>query len=394
MDDFESLSGALDGWFEVDWTELPAPLQERVRKDFFPMSWDQLAPDQRRYVAGQWDQKHDPALVPERQRAWDLVCESFELEAQIERWQSVATPTAKDLDIKEAKLLDLRRALQRVQSRLRGEKAAALPNRSERTHAPRVPEKGSRYIAYPAALARLRTRLNATPEEMAAWIYAGSQDSGLAAYVNANELDPPPRFHFPDAGLAQAGEGHDYVSPMMGCWFLADEIEEFQPLERYIIGRDLIARWSKVIGLNPAAYIRAKISESRLLDAHPIYGATQGTFPEEADFPPMELGLHRVSEVEAIEQEDFGSGGPSNAMPGSTENRRQRVRERVSALRNAGAKAFLKTVAKEEGLSVSRIKQLLDDGAGKRSALKPPATWIAPISQRDRSSWGKKKRQT
>ena len=45
----------------------------------------------------------------------------------------------------------------------------------------------------------------------------------------------------------------------------------------------------------------------------------------------------------------------------SAEQRRERIRKRVDELKTKGVKAFLKTVAEEEGLSISRIKQLLQD---------------------------------
>jgi hypothetical protein len=393
VDDFESLSHALDGWFDADLDALPAALRDRVLQDFFPLAWEQLSPKQRLRVAAQWDQQHDPALEGERHRAWDLVSEMSGLKGQIEQWKSVSAPTAKDLDIKEAKLVELRQSLARVEAQMRGVGTGVPVAATHLRGGSQTAGKGVRYLAYPAALAQLRGRLNATPEELAAWIFMGPKVDGLAAFLNANELDPPPRFHFPLGNPTRLGEDHDYLAPMMACWFRVDEIERFQPTERYMVGRDLIARWSKVSGIDSAAYIRAKIQESRLLDAHPIYGGTRGTFPDDEGFPPMELGLFRVSDIEAVESEDFGPAAPPEPRPESAEQRRLRVRRRVEALRAAGAKAFLQTVAAEEGVSPSRIKQLLDD---KKEKLKPkaPASWIPPVLTRDRASLGKRKRQT
>jgi len=45
----------------------------------------------------------------------------------------------------------------------------------------------------------------------------------------------------------------------------------------------------------------------------------------------------------------------------SSEQRRERIRKRVDELKAKGVKAFLKTVAEEEGVGISRIKQLLQD---------------------------------
>jgi hypothetical protein len=68
------------------------------------------------------------------------------------------------------------------------------------------PTQTVRYIAYPKAMHQLAARLGATPEELAAWVWVGPGQGGIAAYVNANELDPPPRFHFGFGG------NDDYVS--------------------------------------------------------------------------------------------------------------------------------------------------------------------------------------
>lgn len=45
----------------------------------------------------------------------------------------------------------------------------------------------------------------------------------------------------------------------------------------------------------------------------------------------------------------------------SAEQRRDRIKKRINELKSKGVKAFLKTVAEEEGLSTSRIKQLIQD---------------------------------
>lgn len=197
--------------------------------------------------------------------------------------------------------------------RLDGESAASAPS-------PCAPVQ---YVAYPKVMHQLAQRLGATPEELAAWVYAGPKDGGITAYLNANELDPPPRFHY-----TTGSDNQDYVAPLMACWFRADEIDQFEPAERYITGHALIARWGKHPGLHAVAFIHAKIAESRLLDIHPIYGGTQGTFSEHADFPLLTTGLFVLSHVEKIEVEDFAAdverGEPSttNGQPTSVDGAR------------------------------------------------------------------------
>ncbi|OLP05880.1 hypothetical protein [Rhodoferax antarcticus] len=162
------------------------------------------------------------------------------------------------------------------------------------------PTVSARYIAYPNAMHQLTRRLGATPEELAAWIWLGPKDGGLAAYLNANELVPPPRFFY-----ATGSDTHDYIAPLMACWFREEDINQFDPADRYIAGAALIERWSKQPGLQAVAFIQAKIPESRLLDIHPIYGGTRGTFSEHPDWPSLESGLFPLSHVQQIETEDF-----------------------------------------------------------------------------------------
>ena len=96
------------------------------------------------------------------------------------------------------------------------------------------PASPVRYIAYPKAMGLLAKRLGATPEELAAWVFYGREIGGLAAFLNGNELDPPPPFGY--CLCVNAGNYSDYISPLMGCWFREDEIAQFEPAERYITG--------------------------------------------------------------------------------------------------------------------------------------------------------------
>lgn len=161
------------------------------------------------------------------------------------------------------------------------------------------------YVPYPKAMDQLAHRLGATHEEMAAWIWMGPELGGLAAYLNANEFDHPPRFSFPTAEGSRPS--FDFVSPLMQCWLRADEVARFDPAERFITGRGLIERWSGRLDLLPEGFVLAKIAESRLSDLHPLSGTTRGTWTEEDKdyFPPLSSALFRLSEVKQIEREDF-----------------------------------------------------------------------------------------
>lgn len=156
------------------------------------------------------------------------------------------------------------------------------------------------YIAYPEAMKTLADRLGATPGELAMWLLTGPDSGGIAAYLNANELDPPPRFHIENY------LGKDYVSLLMSCWFRQDDIEKFDPADRYITGAALIKRWGNQLGpdLCPEAFILAKIAESRLEDMHPTFGVTQGTFRDDPFYPTLLEALFAIKDIELVEAED------------------------------------------------------------------------------------------
>jgi len=188
-----------------------------------------------------------------------------------------------------------------------------------------------RYVPYPRALRRLRERLDATPEELAAWVFMGPTDGGIAAYVSANEAngsEQPPRFFFEN----HPGEG--YVAALMPCWFRANDIESFEPAERFITGEALIARWATQPGIVPEAFIQAKIEESRLIDLHPTCGQAGAACQDGADDPPLEDGLFSLADIRAIECEDFGSPleeDMQNPPVGSAEWRSQNAKAAADA---------------------------------------------------------------
>lgn len=159
-----------------------------------------------------------------------------ELKAQIAQWEAAAAPTAGELALRETRLKELRQELARTVLRERQARGDYYPQRKPleaENEASSISQRSPvQYVAYPKAMAQLRKRLDATPEELAAWVWLGPKIGGLSAFVNANELDPPPRFHF---GLGDGrGNDHDYVSPLMACWFVTDEIDWFEPTNRYI----------------------------------------------------------------------------------------------------------------------------------------------------------------
>ena len=316
-EEFESLTLALEAWFDQALDALPDKLRRRVESEFLP-PWDALAPAQRRAVAIQTDYQSDPVTLADRRLWWDFCQKMDAIKQQIAEWEVAPAPTASDLALKEARLKELRQELARMASQERQMGGDYYPVRARFADAneapPTPPASPVRYIAYPKAMKLLTKRLGATPEELAAWVFIGQEDGGLAAFRNANELDPPRKFYF-DPG---SGNDFDYLSPLMACWFKEDDISAFEPADRYITGKALIERWSKQPGIQAKAFIRAKIEESRLMDMHPITGLTRGSNPEDTSCPPLELALFETAYVEAIEAEDFGvdeDRGKSADMP-------------------------------------------------------------------------------
>lgn len=301
--EFESLTLALDDCFDKNLEDLPKDLRQRVERDFFPFSWDGLSADQRHSRALQWDSQHDPATENERQYWWNYFTRLHDLQDQVEQWQSTKTPTASDLAEKESRLKELQQEIDRMKVQQRQEVGDYTPER-KRLDGDKRETPTTDFIAYPKAMKILREKWMATQEELAIWIFLGPEKGGIAAYKNANELTPPPRFYF------AYWQNEDYLPALMYCWFQRDDIERFEPADRYITGTELIERWSKYPGILPKPFIIAKIEESRLIDYHPTFGGTQGTFDEQKNFPSLETGLFPISQIERIEAEDELDSAP------------------------------------------------------------------------------------
>ncbi len=297
MSDFDSLTWAFEGWFDKPLCDLPDALRPRVEQEFSPMPWDSLSADQRRIGALQLDYQHDPATRQDQQFGWDFLQREEALKQQVVQWEAVATPTAGELAHKETRLEELHQELLRMELQQRQARGDYYPERKS-LDADKVPAPPPDYIAYPKAMKTLTDRLGATPEELAAWIFMGPDTGGIVAYRNANELNPPPRFYF-DYFM-----GEDYLSPLMACWFRQDDVNRFDPADRYITGAALIERWSKHPAIQPEAYIRAKIAESRLLDIHPTFGGTRGIHDDDTDLPPLSAGLFAMNHIVRVEAED------------------------------------------------------------------------------------------
>lgn len=109
MNNFNSLTKALEDWFDTPLCDLPDELRYRVEDEFSPMPWDQLSPSDRREICEQVDSYDDPSLEARRQHYYELADIVTELEAAIAEWESKRTPTALDQDVKERRLQELKK---------------------------------------------------------------------------------------------------------------------------------------------------------------------------------------------------------------------------------------------------------------------------------------------
>ncbi|MBW7902936.1 MAG: hypothetical protein H3C26_15750 [Rhodocyclaceae bacterium] len=218
----------------------------------------------------------------------------------------------------------------------------------------------TRYLPYLKAQDILHKRINATVEDMVGWVWCGPEDGGLAAYLNANELDPPPRFYFqyggPDSGL-------NYMAELLGCWFLASDLEEFSPISRFISGAVLRDRWVPLLGSADAVvnFIATKERESRILPFHPLTGETNISGGDY--MPDWTTALFVLSHVKAIEAEEF----PADALPNqtsvasATNNETPRDRRiRIASMRKNGMSGA--EIGRLEGISVSMANRLAAEG--------------------------------
>ena len=226
------------------------------------------------------------------------------IKRRIKAWRSVAIPRANKRTPSQTYLFDLKQTrLAEFEEELAGMKEHGSTD-SAKGGTFISPDFKAHFLAYPEAMRMLDQRLDATKDELAAWVWTGE----IAAYLNVNGMEPPLHFHY-DAGYVK---NFDYIAPLTPCWFIKEEITRFEPGERYKTGSELIERWEKRAGTcldttpEIEAYIQAKASESRLSAFHPCFGVIQKSFPGDDTYPPLESELFVLSQIEAIEAEDFG----------------------------------------------------------------------------------------
>lgn len=257
---------------------------------------------------------------PGGKKYWNLLCRKNEIKrelAELETMHHDGKPSEKEsLQRQKTELLVEKNTVEKKISRI---------NRQDVIGSKVTVPVNDSYIPYFKVLRKFQDKYDVSPEELAAWIYAGPECGGLNAYINANELDPPPRFEF------DVFSDDDYLDQIVTSWFSLDEVENYIPEERYITGQILINRWQKHFGKQVISFIRAKIAESRLLDFNPITGTTAWTGDD--SYPPMETALFTLSHVQDIEIIDGISSELVNNEPkvGTPEWRKQNAKKAADA---------------------------------------------------------------
>lgn len=388
---FENLTLALEAWFDQALDALPDAIRHRVQGQL-SVPWNLLTSTQRRAAAMKWDHQNDPATKRDREFWLDLIARKLAFRQRIYECEAGVTPAVRDLAQKEDTLKDLRKEFATLKERQRQSSVdyysyfAQTPPTVVDQAPTKKPGASILYIAYPKAIALLANRLDATPAELAAWVWKGPKRGGIAAYRKGDLLDPPQRFRYHLDNSADS----DYLSLLMAAWFNEVDIAHFEPVDRYITGEALIERWSQQMGLQTDAFVRAKISESRLMDAHPIFDVTQGTYPERPAFPPLTSGLFLLAEVEEIEAEDFACihEGSESACSSCQPVNAWRIKNHFAVRRDSSAndKWWIKMMrdAKRNGLTECRVGDVKTGPGGSMWQPHLVAAWLV-----DRQSKGR-----
>ena len=122
-------------------------------------------------------------------------------------------------------------------------------------------------VDYAEALNYLSHRLQATPDEIAEWI-AIKELNAFKKQAGNDKLKP---FNF---ALPKYTGRDDYKGLLTWLFFLRDEIEQFEPVNRFISRAALVERWTRLCGDKENALIHIEDGgrESGLFEYHPIGG--------------------------------------------------------------------------------------------------------------------------
>jgi hypothetical protein len=301
MTPFIPLEKALESWFDKFLFELPPSLKRRVTASL-PIAalWDDLPSEQRRAVARYQDFLHDPQLFDFNEFWFNFYARNRELEHELADWQRTATPTASDMQLRQGNIARLEQELvqrQHLEKALLYRRFPHHERSGDDNDYPAIDDRTA-WIAFPKALRILETAFDATAEEVAAWIFMGAGRGGLRAWEDQPRVPEPKRFYY------EPEQNNDYVTPLIRCWFIEQEILAFCPTERFITGRQLTEKWAPVLNERTARLIEELTAAGRLTDLHPVQGGTRVSTGY-ADGPELSTGLFAASEIASVEAEEL-----------------------------------------------------------------------------------------
>ena len=356
--DWDSLTDALEGWFKKSFHDLPNPLRRRVIYDFKPFSWNDLHSDQRRSLARQIDYQRDPATEGHREYWFDFYAHLNDLRRQIAKWECVNAPTASDLGKKESRLAQLKLELSwRVTlEKLLSKRNFPQYSSNSRSRPLSIPQ--GQLVGLGKALDILNQRLETSAEEISAWVFLSELNGGLRCYREAGNANEYGRYYF------ETEMGEDYTAELSIGLFDVEELQAFQPNERFITGKALIELWQQSDRENPKATIETLVRSGKLTDLHPIKGATKASTIEGSDLPELESGLFSLSEIEKIQQAGNivltpkeEPDQPEKETPSERKSRLHLWFNKEESIKKRGA---LTRTAKREGITRQALSQILD----------------------------------
>ncbi len=183
-------------------------------------------------------------------------------------------------------------------------------------------------------------------EECVMPVHAIPQPSGdPALFIVCDKRDDIGRVPVPSAQLEQWQASGDSI---------ADLLANLLSMQRPNMGSSSVGRWEVGVfrGAKHASHLVLMAEEKLTVTLAGYSIALSEVLALNGDV--FKVDARRLTHL--VDHPVAGAGDVE-----SSEQRRERISKRVNDLKAKGEKAFLKTVAEEEGLSVTRIKQLIKD---------------------------------
>lgn len=288
MESEASLAELLSTWYEDPFERLPKHLKRLVKAEFSPLSWQDLSPEQRKMQAMAIDELESPEFRKREEYWFNLYSKLCQKERELAEISTVAATTPSEILARERALTELTSKATEIRNRIR-----SAPRPSQTKHESKLPDP-EKLIPFKKAMSILKSRLGASAEELAAWVFLSPKNGGVSAYYSAERVY---RFHF------ETEMDTDYVVHLFNCGFEQDAIANFTPSERFITGKELLDSFSGELEELTRKYLIARSIDGTLTDLHPISGGSDNGLKENLGLPPMEDALFSVAQIQQIAKE-------------------------------------------------------------------------------------------